>query len=75
MQNSSERVQEISLEELHPFKNHLFKVKDNEEMEKTVESIREYGVLTPAIARPRADGGYELISGHRRHSVNDDVKM
>lgn len=71
VQNSCEKVQEISLEELHPFKNHPFKVKDDEEMEKTVESIREYGVLTPAIARPRADGGYELISGHRRHRASE----
>lgn len=71
VQNSCEKVQEISLEELHPFKNHPFKVRNDEEMEKTVESIREYGVLTPAIARPRADGGYELISGHRRHRASE----
>lgn len=61
IENSGERVQDINLEELHPFRNHPFKVKDDEEMEKTVESVREYGVLTPAIARPREEGGYELI--------------
>ena len=71
IENSGERVQDINLEELHPFRNHPFKVKDDEEMEKTVESVREYGVLTPAIARPREDGGYELISGHRRHRASE----
>ena len=70
IENSGERVQDINLEELHPFRNHPFKVKDDEEMEKTVESVREYGVLTPAIARPREDGGYELISGHAIAGVN-----
>ena len=71
IENSGERVQDINLEELHPFRNHPFKVKDDEEMEKTVESVKEYGVLTPAIARPREDGGYELISGHRRHRASE----
>ena len=71
IENSGERVQDINLEELHPFRNHPFKVKDDEEMEKTVESVREYGVLTPAIARPREEGGYELISGHRRHRASE----
>ncbi|MBQ6735508.1 MAG: ParB/RepB/Spo0J family partition protein [Lachnospiraceae bacterium] len=61
-----EQVQDIALSELHPFKNHPFKVMDDEAMEKTVESIREFGVMVPAIARPREGGGYELISGHRR---------
>lgn len=62
-----ERVQMIPVEELFPFKDHPFKVLDDEDMQKTVESITEYGVLTPAIARPRSEGGYEIISGHRRH--------
>lgn len=57
---------EIALTELHGFKNHPFKVLDNEQMEDLAESIKEHGVLTPAVARPRAEGGYELLSGHRR---------
>ncbi len=61
-----EKVQEIPLSELHPFPNHPFKVVDDEHMLDTADSIREHGVLVPAIARPRADGGYELIAGHRR---------
>lgn len=61
-----EQVKNISLEELHPFKNHPFKVIDDEKMQETVESIAEHGVLVPGIARPREDGGYEIISGHRR---------
>ena len=61
-----EQVKQIPLSELHPFKNHPFKVLDDEMMEKTVESVRVFGVMTPAIARPREQGGYELISGHRR---------
>lgn len=61
-----ERIQKIPLEELHPFQNHPFKVNNDEEMRKMIDSIHKYGVLTPAFARPRADGGYELISGHRR---------
>ena len=65
-----EKVQEISLSELHPFKGHPFKVLDDEAMQKTVESIEQFGVLTPAIARPRAEGGYELIAGHRRHNAS-----
>ena len=68
---SGERIQEIPLSELYPFKNHPFKVRDDAEMEKTVESVKEYGVLTPAIARPREKGGYELISGHRRHRASE----
>ena len=61
-----EKVQEIPLEELHPFAHHPFKVLDDDRMRDTADSIREYGVLVPAIARPRPDGGYELIAGHRR---------
>ena len=66
-----ERVQEIPLSELHPFEGHPFKVVDDEEMQKTVESVRDFGVLTPAIARPDPDGGYEIISGHRRHRASE----
>ncbi len=63
----SEKVQEIALSDLYPFKDHPFKVLDNEDMQKTVESIEKFGVLTPAIVRPREEGGYEIVSGHRRH--------
>ena len=66
-----EKVQEIPLGELHPFKNHPFKVKDDAAMQDTVDSVREYGVLVPAIARPDPDGGYELIAGHRRHYASE----
>lgn len=66
-----EKVQNIPLEELHPFKNHPFKVKDDAAMQDTVDSVREYGVLVPAIARPDPDGGYELIAGHRRHHASE----
>ena len=62
-----EKVQQIPLGELHPFKNHPFKVIDDEAMLRTVQSIAQFGVLSPAIARPRPEGGYELVSGHRRH--------
>ena len=61
-----ERVKNIPLDELHPFKNHPFKILNNEEMERMIESIRKVGTITPALARPLSDGGYELISGHRR---------
>ena len=61
-----ERVKNIPLNELHPFKNHPFKILNNEEMERMIESIRKVGAITPALARPLPDGGYELISGHRR---------
>ena len=61
-----ERVQQIALSELHPFPVHPFSIRDDDSMKETVESVKEYGILTPAIARPRADGGYELLSGHRR---------
>lgn len=67
---AQERVREIPLSELHPFKGHPFKVVDDEAMMKTVESIVEFGVMTPAIARPRPEGGYELVSGHRRHHAS-----
>lgn len=66
-----EKVQNILLEELHPFKNHPFKVKDDAAMQDTVDSVREYGVLVPAIARPDPNGGYELIAGHRRHHASE----
>ena len=66
-----EKVQNIPLEELHPFRNHPFKVKDDAAMQDTVDSVREYGVLVPAIARPDPDGGYELIAGHRRHHASE----
>lgn len=66
-----EKVQEIPLGELHPFRNHPFKVKDDAAMQDTVGSVREYGVLVPAIARPDPDGGYELIAGHRRHHASE----
>ena len=61
-----EQVQQIPIEELFPFKNHPFKVLDDESMQRTVESVEQYGVLSPLIARPRPEGGYEIISGHRR---------
>ena len=61
-----EQVQQIPIEELFPFKEHPFKVLDDEAMQRTVESVAQYGVLAPLIARPRPEGGYEVISGHRR---------
>lgn len=69
--NSREKVVEIPLSELHPFKNHPFKVKDDEAMMDTAESIKQYGVLVPAIVRPDPDGGYELVAGHRRHHASE----
>ena len=66
-----ERVQEIPLSELHPFEGHPFRVVDDEEMMKTAESVRDFGVLTPAIVRPDPYGGYEIISGHRRHRASE----
>ena len=60
------QVQQIPIEELFPFKEHPFKVLDDEAMQRTVESVAQYGVLAPLIARPRPEGGYEIISGHRR---------
>ena len=61
-----EQVQQIPIGELFPFKDHPFKVLDDESMQRTVESVEQYGVLSPLIARPRPEGGYEIISGHRR---------
>ena len=61
-----EQVQQIPIAELHPFTNHPFKVLDDESMQRTIESVEQYGVLSPLIARPHPDGGYEIISGHRR---------
>lgn len=66
-----EKVVEISLSELHPFKGHPFKVKDDDAMMETADSIRQYGVLVPAIARPDPSGGYELVAGHRRHRASE----
>ena len=66
-----EKVQMLPLAELHPFQNHPFKVKDDEAMANTVDSVRQYGVLIPAIARPLESGGYELVSGHRRHHASE----
>ena len=62
-----ERVVELPLADLHPFRNHPFKVLDDEKMQDTAQSIREHGVLVPAIVRPREEGGYEIVAGHRRH--------
>lgn len=61
-----EKIQILPLTELHPFRNHPFQVRDDDEMDKMVDSIKEYGVMTPAIVRPRKDGGYEIVAGHRR---------
>lgn len=66
-----ERVQEIPLSELHPFKNHPFRVVDDEAMQRTVESVAQFGVLAPALARPRPEGGYELVAGHRRMRASE----
>ena len=66
-----EKIQEIPLSELHPFKDHPFKVKDDESMMETADSIKQYGVLVPAIARPDPEGGYELVAGHRRHRASE----
>lgn len=64
-----EQIQRLALSELHPFKDHPFRVLDDDRMMETVESVKEYGVLVPIIARPMADGGYEIVSGHRRKRV------
>ena len=66
-----EVVIQIPLSELHPFPDHPFKVRDDEAMQETAESIRQYGVLVPAIVRPREDGGYEIVSGHRRQKASE----
>ena len=62
-----EKVMDLSVSDLHPFKNHPFKVLDDDKMRDTVQSIREHGVLVPVLVRPQPDGGYEIVSGHRRH--------
>ena len=66
-----EKIQEIPLSELHPFKDHPFKVKDDDAMIETADSIKKYGVLVPAIARPLPDGSYELVAGHRRRRASE----
>ena len=71
----SERVQEIPLSELHPFKNHPFRVVDDEAMQRTVESVAQFGVLAPALARPRSEGGYELVAGHRRMRASEHAGL
>jgi ParB family chromosome partitioning protein len=68
---NGDTVVDIPLDELHPFRNHPFKVRDDADMEKIVESIQEFGVLQPAIVRPDRDGGYEILSGHRRHHASE----
>lgn len=68
---NGDTVVDIPLDELHPFRNHPFKVRDDVDMEKTVESIQEFGVLQPAIVRPDRDGGFEILSGHRRHHASE----
>ena len=70
-ESQQEHVQMIPLSELHPFEGHPFRVVDDDEMQKTVESVKQYGVLTPAIARPDPDDGYEIISGHRRLQASE----
>lgn len=70
-----EKVMEIPLAELHPFRGHPFKVLDDEKMAETVESVKQYGVLVPAIARPDPNGGYEIVSGHRRHRASQMAGM
>ena len=70
-----EKVRNIPLAELHPFRDHPFKVVDDDKMQETVESIREYGVLVPIIARPKEDGGYEIVSGHRRCHASEKAGL
>ncbi len=69
--DNTETVQQIPLDQLHPFKNHPFRVVDDEAMLRTIESVAQYGVLAPAIARPREEGGYEIVAGHRRHRASE----
>ncbi|MBS6195874.1 MAG: ParB/RepB/Spo0J family partition protein [Clostridiales bacterium] len=64
--HGTNQIVEVSLSELYPFKDHPFQVRDDEKMEETVESIRNYGVLNPGLVRPRTEGGYEIVAGHRR---------
>ena len=66
-EENHEKILQLPVSELHPFKDHPFKVRDDEEMEKMADSIKEYGVLVPLLARPAPEGGYEIVSGHRRH--------
>ena len=66
-----ERVRDIPLNELHPFKDHPFKIQSDEEMKRLIESIQKFGTLTPALARPLPEGGYELVAGHRRHRASE----
>ena len=73
-EKSMNQIVEIELEKLYPFKNHPFRVSDDEKMDETVESIKNYGVLNPALVRPRSEGGYELISGHRRKEAVNCVE-
>ena len=68
--DTQERIQELPLEKLLPFPNHPFKVTDDEKMQETVDSIKEYGVLVPILVRPKDDGNYEIVSGHRRHRAS-----
>lgn len=70
-----EQVQRIPIGELHEFEGHPFQVRDDEEMDKTVESIQQYGITTPLLVRPDPDGGYEIISGHRRHHAAERIGM
>lgn len=67
--NKLERVREIAINELQPFNNHPFRVKNDEEMKHLCDSIRKYGILTPLMARPKNGGGYEIVSGHRRKAA------
>ncbi len=67
----SDKIIEIPIEDLHPFPDHPFGVRDDDAMQQTVDSIKQYGVLVPAIARPREEGGYELIAGHRRRHASE----
>lgn len=69
-----EKVVEIPLSEIHPFENHPFKVTDDDRMLDMAESIREHGVLVPGLVRPREDGGYEMIAGHRRHRASEPAE-
>ena len=73
--NQGETVIQIPLSELHPFPNHPFKVRDDDAMRGMMESVREYGVLTPAIVRPREAGGYEIIAGHRRKHASEAAEL
>ena len=75
MPNNEETVLQLPLSELHPFPNHPFKVRDDEAMRGMMESVSQYGVLTPAIVRSRSAGGYEIISGHRRKHASEAVGL